>query len=70
MNVLLPVPMPRSMIAAITSGTNSSSVASISLNSGPSTHSFVYGRRYFSNFLKCAILLTFTACIFILTSIS
>ena len=37
---LLSPPMPRSISAAITSGTNSSNVASISLNSGPSMLSF------------------------------
>ena len=39
MNGLSPMPMPRSMTAAITSGTSSSKDASSILNSGASTHS-------------------------------
>ena len=39
MNGLSPMPMPRSMMAAITSGTSSSKDASSILNSGASTHS-------------------------------
>ena len=41
--------MSTSIILATTSGTKSSKVASISLNSGPRTHSFIYFFRYFSS---------------------
>ena len=39
-------PMPRSMIDATTSGTSRSNAASSILNSGASTHSFLYFFRY------------------------
>ena len=45
----LVLPIPLSMIPAITRGTSSSKKASRSLKSGARTHSFLYAFRYFHN---------------------